>query len=192
MDNTEGHEHEHMDLERAAGALPARGGLKPVRLAARNATVTEAAATIRSPQGSRFPAAYTRQMSDIPDPNLPFSPSSAAYTLSHALSWTSVVYNKTPDGKLRWAAVSAQLLLQALEQAFELSHPGMTREDIAGLIGKTLFIARDRPDAGWVERQPWAHDVTSRLIAILADHVVLERKLRVGSARRVNDLPTWR
>jgi hypothetical protein len=131
-------------------------------------------------------------MSDADDPNLPFSPSSAAYTLSHALSWTSALTDKSPDGKLRWAALSAQLVLQALEKAFEISHPNVERGNLVGLVGKALFMARDRPDVGWVERQPWAHEVTQALVAVLSEHVLLMRKLRGGSARRLKDQPTWR
>jgi hypothetical protein len=131
-------------------------------------------------------------MSEAADPNLPFSPSSAAYTLSHALSWTSALTDKSPEGKLRWSALSAQLVLQALEKAFEIRHPDIARAELIGLVGKALFVARDRPDVGWVERQPWAHEVTRALVSVLAEHVSLVRKLRGGSSRRLNDQPTWR
>src|SRR5262249_37567037 len=109
-----------------------------------------------------------------------------------ALSWTNALTDKSPDGKLRWAALSAQLVLQALEKAFEIDHPDITRPDLVGLVGKVLYMARDRPEVGWVERQPWAHEVAQALVAVLSEHVSLVRKLRGGSARRLKDQPTWR
>ena len=126
------------------------------------------------------------------DRSLPYEAGSVAYSLQHALSWTATLSDKRGQGRRRWCTVSAQLLVSCLERDFEITHQGHTREELLAIVAAALLVAPARPDRDWIGRQPWAHQVAGTLAESLASDLTVIRALRKGSARRKDQVPTWK
>ena len=95
------------------------------------------------------------------------SPTSAAFTISLALSQTYALRHGDPESKRRWSTVPAMNILQILEASYVIEAQ-VPRDELVRIIVDQLVKAPPRPGGHWTKREAWKQEVAWQIADALS------------------------